>query len=617
MTLHLLLMDLANYSVQIAAVILAGSVAPLLLGVRRPDVMLVYRQMLLAACLLLPFVQTWNHPAIDSSVTVSIGVGIITQDTAPVRRHLTWEETAALLLVAGMLARLCWLGIGLARLRRYRSHAEALIPLPPVFDALQRRLDVWPSICLSGEVSSPVTFGIELPVILLPPEFLAMPRGAQEAIACHELTHVRRRDWAAAMIEEVVRAVFWFHPAIWWLLGQIQLAREQTVDAQVIGITTSREQYIDTLLAVAGGDLAPATLFLRKTHLTQRIAIILKEVSMSKKRLLSSLAAICGALVITARFATLYFPISAPAQEIVKGGDNLLHRAPIEYPPDAIEKGIQGTVVIEATLNDRGVVTDARVISGPDSLRKAALKSVLDWHYTAQTQSPVEVAVDFKPPARMAVPLYRGPGTKNWDSTAPHKVLSGTLVQIQFTGVSSSVREALLSKLPVHEGDSIETDMNPRAGLVLSLSQAVNEVDEHLGMNLHVKPVGDRPEFDLSIFYKTPVQSSVKPEPIQVAQGAVQRIRVGGNVQAAMAISAPKPVYPPAAKQARIQGVVRMNVIIGKDGTVQDLQVASGPPELVDSSLEAVRQWVYKPTLLNGNPVEVATVVDINYTLNQ
>ena len=103
----------------------------------------------------------------------------------------------------------------------------------------------------------------------------------------------------------------------------------------------------------------------------------------------------------------------------------------------------------------------------------------------------------------------------------------------------------------------------------------------------------------------------------EVSSVGPQRIRVGGNVQATMAINAPKPLYPPDAKQARIQGVVRMNVIIGKDGTVLNLQVASGPPELVPASLEAVRQWVYKPTLLNGNPVEVATVVDINFTLNE
>jgi protein TonB len=96
-----------------------------------------------------------------------------------------------------------------------------------------------------------------------------------------------------------------------------------------------------------------------------------------------------------------------------------------------------------------------------------------------------------------------------------------------------------------------------------------------------------------------------------------QRIRVGGNVQAAMAIRAPKPSYPPLAKQARIQGVVRLNAVIGKDGTIQNLTAASGHPLLVPAALEAVRQWLYKPTLLNGEPVEVVTVIDVNFTLSQ
>ena len=95
-----------------------------------------------------------------------------------------------------------------------------------------------------------------------------------------------------------------------------------------------------------------------------------------------------------------------------------------------------------------------------------------------------------------------------------------------------------------------------------------------------------------------------------------QRIRVGGNVQAAMAIRAPKPVYPPLAKQARIQGVVRLNAIIGKDGSIQDLKAASGHPLLVPAALAAVQQWQYKPTLLNGEPVEVVTVIDVNFTLS-
>ena len=107
------------------------------------------------------------------------------------------------------------------------------------------------------------------------------------------------------------------------------------------------------------------------------------------------------------------------------------------------------------------------------------------------------------------------------------------------------------------------------------------------------------------------------PPKVEAPKLTPQRIRVGGNVQAAMAIRAPKPSYPPLAKQARIQGVVRLNAVIGKDGTIQDLKAASGHPLLVPAALEAVRQWLYKPTLLNGEPVEVVTVIDVNFTLSQ
>jgi protein TonB len=102
-----------------------------------------------------------------------------------------------------------------------------------------------------------------------------------------------------------------------------------------------------------------------------------------------------------------------------------------------------------------------------------------------------------------------------------------------------------------------------------------------------------------------------------VKQAAPTRIRVGGQVQAANLIKQPKPIYPPLAKQARISGVVRFNALIGKDGTIQNLTLVSGHPLLVPAAQEAVKQWLYKPTLLNGEPVEVATVIDVNFTLNQ
>lgn len=95
------------------------------------------------------------------------------------------------------------------------------------------------------------------------------------------------------------------------------------------------------------------------------------------------------------------------------------------------------------------------------------------------------------------------------------------------------------------------------------------------------------------------------------------RIAVGGKVQQAMLIRQPKPSYPPLAKQARISGTVRLNAIIAKDGTIMNLTLISGHPLLVPSAMEAVRQWVYRPTLLNGEPVEVVTQIDVNFTLSQ
>src|SRR4030088_884204 len=98
---------------------------------------------------------------------------------------------------------------------------------------------------------------------------------------------------------------------------------------------------------------------------------------------------------------------------------------------------------------------------------------------------------------------------------------------------------------------------------------------------------------------------------------AVSRIRQGGNVTAALLVNKVQPVYPPLARQTRISGTVRLHAIIGKDGSVQQLEVLNGHPLLQQAALDAVRQWRYQPTLLNGDPVEVDTTIDVIFSLNQ
>jgi periplasmic protein TonB len=101
------------------------------------------------------------------------------------------------------------------------------------------------------------------------------------------------------------------------------------------------------------------------------------------------------------------------------------------------------------------------------------------------------------------------------------------------------------------------------------------------------------------------------PKPVQ------SRIRQGGSVQAALLVNKVQPVYPPLARQTRISGTVRLHAIISKTGSVESLEVLSGHPLLVRAAMDAVQQWRYKPTLLNGEPVEVDTTIDVIFSLNQ
>ena len=104
---------------------------------------------------------------------------------------------------------------------------------------------------------------------------------------------------------------------------------------------------------------------------------------------------------------------------------------------------------------------------------------------------------------------------------------------------------------------------------------------------------------------------------LALAFGQQGPIRVGGNVQQANLTHQVAPVYPPDAKRDRVQGTVRLEVSIDTEGHVKGVGVLEGPPELVHSAVDAVSKWTYKPTLLNGQPVEVITTVDVNYTLSQ
>jgi len=108
------------------------------------------------------------------------------------------------------------------------------------------------------------------------------------------------------------------------------------------------------------------------------------------------------------------------------------------------------------------------------------------------------------------------------------------------------------------------------------------------------------------------VRASSAPPPLPMPGS----LRVGGNVQAKRIISRVRPVYPKEALKERISGTVRLHVLIAKDGTVEQVEVVSGHPLLQQAAVDAVRQWRYQSTFLNGEPVEIDTTVDMIFSLN-
>jgi TonB family protein len=696
MSPHLIWDNLVAYSMQIGLLVGLAAFVPTLLRLKLPHAKLAYWHLLLAACLLLPAVRPWKQEVRTVRTPVLNDITDLGPAQPMPATPLPKTEIGLMILAAGMVVRLGWLVVAFWRLGRLRRHS---VPIGP-----PTTWSVEADIRISEAISSPVTFGFLRPVVLLPGNFCELDGQIQDAILCHEILHVRRRDWLFTLGEELVRSVFWFHPAIWWLLGEIGLAREQEVDHQVVELTKSREGYVDALLAIAGAkprlDLAPAPLFLRKRHLKQRVVSIMKEVRMSKTRSISALAAGLGILAVACWLVTAAFPLAAAPQNVtdfpgvtVDTGGAMLHRTAVQYPEAARAKNIQGVVTVEAMLDGSGNVVETRVLSGPNELRRAAQQAVLQWHFAMDNSSNTrQVKINFEIPAGQSAagtvmvspvqpPVETDPAkiaaaqdkiralrSQITDQLAQlqsaqdpearkqaaarlnemqsnvntlqrnigNASLAGERVsRIMVAGVADNVRDDLLARLPVHVGDTLAADSMDR------ITKVVQGFDEHMTVS-HGKAVNG--DVAITIFANSgPLASGVVGGVVGGVPGGVpggviggvigsvpnaappppppppgtKRITIGGNVQQAKLISQTRPEYPPLAKQARIQGVVHLQAIIAKDGTVADLKVISGHPLLIAAALEAVKTWVYQTTLLNGEPVEVSTQIDVNFTLSE
>jgi TonB family protein len=317
--------------------------------------------------------------------------------------------------------------------------------------------------------------------------------------------------------------------------------------------------------------------------------------------------------------------------------------APV-YPPLARQARIQGIVVLRIVISKSGEVGNAQLVSGHPMLAPAAIEAVKQWRYEPYEPGgePVEIQTDVQVNFRLAgEPEPKGtvgdnPGGYSLPAATPgvprapeavmrtlrsEKVdpvypaeavrqrIEGSVVLDARVGASGEVEDAtLISGHPTLAAAAIEAvkQWKYRPYMVDGKPGAVETT---VRMNFALSESG---------YDGTATEPAPAPKfPTAPQTDTPQRVRVSQGVMQGMAARKVPPAYPTEAKDQGIQGVVLMNVRIDKQGRVSSAEVVSGEPSLAAAAVEAVRQWKYRPYLLNGKPVEVETQVQVSFTLSQ
>jgi beta-lactamase regulating signal transducer with metallopeptidase domain len=328
--------NLAAFALQLGALVATARVLEAALPIDRPRVRLTYWQAVLVLGLVLPFVQPWHvtptpaatlAPVSAASASMTLGslpapadleaeASMPTSSLASMTAESSPRSVPIASIVLGVLAAGCVvaalrLGRAARALRRARLRSRPLDDGAAPSHAEVR---------VSDDVASPVTYGARRPVILLPSAFLRLDPDERAAVICHEQVHIERHHWLAQMFEEMLRVLLWFHPAFHWLLGRLRLAREQAVDAEVVQRLRCRTSYLEALVRLAASgrasSLVPAPTFFTRSHLAERVDLLLKEESMSRVRVLLSLASSAAAVALCAVGTIALVPFHASAEPV-------------------------------------------------------------------------------------------------------------------------------------------------------------------------------------------------------------------------------------------------------------------------------------------------------------
>ena len=596
--------DVLAFSAQVACVIAVAGVIATIVRIDAASVRYQYWRAVVLLCVVLPLLQR-HQPAAPVIKVLSVvpAAAMPAVETAAIAMTVTppglpWAVMAAVVGVVGIVVMLASIAIGLLRLGRFRRQGTVAAPNPD-HDDLQWALGTRAEIRYVPDIQ-PVTCGVRRPVVLLPDTLLLHRPEIQRVVLVHELLHVQRRDWIWMMGEEVLRAVLWFHPGIWWLVSRVRLAREEVVDELTVLATGHRRAYLEALLAFADASaLTPSAAFARRPHLLRRMILISKEAVMSSKRIVVSCTVLAIAVLTGSWYAVGAFPMMqsqtrtpgavtsvqptgvagpGPLEQSAKPitPENPIPRRTYSVTPQYPGDGDQGAVIVtlRVTVNGLGRVAEVRSMSGVIGGRVGGVARGAEPGGRA-ARAPGAFNEAFAKAATDAV--------RQWIYDPPAEAPISFDVTLAFTPGTET-------RLVAHGGPVSTGGRTGGFGVVGGVVGGV--------------PGG-------------PATAPPPPPPPPPPNWAAGAIRVGGQMPPPTKVKDVPPVYPPIAQSARVQGVVIIETVIGADGRVQGARILRSVPLLDQAALDAVKQWEFTPTLLNGAPVPVIMTTTVQFTLSQ
>jgi TonB family protein len=535
--------------------------------------------------------------------------------------------------LAGVVLLFLRLGIGLIIARRMMSAATQPPPrdLLHVFDRLARRIEVTRPIRLlqSALVQVPTVIGWLRPVVLIPLGCLSGLSPTQvEAILVHELSHIRRHDYLVSVLQSIVEALLFYHPAVWWVSRHIRREREHCCDDLAV-------QYAEDALTYA------RALSLLEEHRSALPAIALGAnggiLTMRIKRLLGSKeSAAAPQLVALTLLGLIIAATGVCVTTAARAQNNPTQLQQSQYNPPVVTMATKDIRGLEPVVNNGSApasrpqaVTETPGSPAIAPQYQAWLDEDVRWLISPQERAAfLQLTSDAERDHFIEQFWQRrnSPGSAADSSRAEHYRRIAYANQ-NFTAAGVAGWETDRGHTYIVNGAPSTVDSHSSSGPYGHPYQTWGYVTTQLtfvdfcdcgNYQFVAQPsTGSSPSNSQPKKIEKAAVRNVSYRPIAAPQPeATKPVRVSAGVMAGQVLSRVNPIYPPDAKAAHVEGAVVLHAVISKTGEVRDLYVVSGPDELQASTLDAIGQWIYKPYLLNGQPTEVETTITVNYKLD-